>query len=73
LVPSCITITFRLILVTLLLDIGHLLWLGVDVGDGRWPGGRKIIWRSYVLYIQHFGLVDETWLNWDQAGPLGKS
>jgi hypothetical protein len=50
-------------LVTLLLEIDRYLWLGIDIGYGRWPGGRKTTWRPYVLYIQHFGLVDGTWLN----------
>jgi hypothetical protein len=28
-------------LLTLLLEIGRCLWLGVNVGHGRWPSGRK--------------------------------
>jgi hypothetical protein len=57
-------------LVTLLLEIDRYLWLGIDIGYGRWPGGRKTTWRPYVLYIQHFGLVDGTWLNWRPGGAI---
>jgi hypothetical protein len=35
-------------LLILWLEIGRELWLGVDVGYGRWLSGRKTTWRPYA-------------------------
>jgi hypothetical protein len=36
-------------LLILWLEIGRYLWLGGDVGHGRWPSGQKTMWWPYVL------------------------
>jgi hypothetical protein len=52
---------------TLLLEIGRYLWLGIDVGHGRWPSGWKITWRPYVPWTWTFG---RPWLSWRLGGVL---
>jgi hypothetical protein len=32
-------------LLNLWIEIGRWLWLGIDVGYGRWLSGWKITWR----------------------------
>jgi hypothetical protein len=40
-------------LLALWLEVGRYLWLGVDVGLGRRPSGRKTTWQPRFLQLEH--------------------